>query len=88
MFLSTELSTPEFTMAPPIEGLKQVVYPNPLYIAWIAPITNALLPIGQALIYVWMALGLVSLIFRYRAGDERKRLQIRWLAWSFGSLPP
>jgi hypothetical protein len=33
---------------------------------------------------VSMCIALVSLVLRYRAGDERQRLQLRWLVWLLG----
>ncbi len=55
--------------------------PNPLYIP-------ALRGAGQmvylAAFLVGMVIALVTLALRYRSGDERLRLQIRWLAWLLG----
>ena len=55
--------------------------PNPLFIP-------ALKGIGQrmylAVFLMGMTVALVTLALRYRSGDERLRLQIRWLAWLLG----
>jgi len=52
--------------------------PNPLYIP-------ALEGTGRAIYLIIFVLGMVAalatLVLRYRAGDARTRLQIRWMAW-------
>jgi low affinity Fe/Cu permease len=55
--------------------------PNPLYIP---SLRGAGLMVYLAAFLVGMVIALVTLVLRYRSGDERLRLQIRWLAWLLG----
>jgi hypothetical protein len=62
---------------------KSTVVPNPLYISALAPL-KPLIDGAEMLLLAGVAvLILPSIIVRYRSGDERSRLQIRWLAWAF-----
>jgi hypothetical protein len=74
----------EFSLAPPIEGISLGRFTNPLYTSWTQPIWDSIRPIGQLGTVVLIVLGMLSLVFRYRAGNEHERLQIRWLTWCFG----
>jgi hypothetical protein len=53
--------------------------PNPLYIPSLRGVMVYLVTF-----LVGMVIALVTLVLRYRSGDERLRLQIRWLAWLLG----
>ena len=60
--------------------------PGPLFVATLALLRPVEDGAQMVLLLVVALLTLPSLVMRYRRGDVRTRLQIRWLAWTFGLL--
>jgi hypothetical protein len=58
--------------------------PNPLYLSALQPIqplVDSVVGLGDVAFVIIILLIIPSFIVRYRRGDVRTRLQIRWLAW-------
>jgi hypothetical protein len=70
-------------VALPAPGGISLVYPNPLAVRSLQPVTWLGTLNGLALLFPLLLAGaLVSLALRYRRGDQRLRQQMKWLAWS------
>ena len=68
-------------VALPAPGGISLVYPNPLAIRSLQPVTWLGTLSGLALVFPLLLAGaLVSLALRYRRGDQRLRQQMKWLA--------
>ena len=61
------------------DGASQIDVPNPLGILPGLPIWPFINPAGFAVSLGALAIGIASLIARYRAADDQTRLQVRWL---------
>jgi uncharacterized membrane protein YozB (DUF420 family) len=58
-------------------------YANPFYLPWLDWISIVRQSIGFPFTLLSLLIGVYSLWRRYRDGDARTRLQVRWLAWNF-----
>ena len=74
-------------VALPAPGGISLVYPNPLAIRSLQPVTWLGTLSGLALVFPLLLAGaLVSLALRYRRGDQRLRQQMKWLALVIGGV--
>jgi signal transduction histidine kinase len=68
-------------VALPAPGGISLAYPNPLAVGSLDPVTGLGTLSGLAPVFLLLlAPAVVSLVLRYRRGDQRLRLQMKWLA--------
>ena len=69
------------SVALPAPGGISLIYPNPLAVRALDPAARLGTLNGLAVVFLLLlALVVVSLVLRYRRGDQRLRLQMKWLA--------
>ena len=74
-------------VALPAPGGISLVYPNPLAVRSLQPVTWLGTRNGLALLFpVLLACALVSLALRYRRGDQRLRQQMKWLGLAIAGV--
>jgi signal transduction histidine kinase len=74
-------------VALPAPGGISLVYPNPLAIRSLQPVTWLGTQSGLALLFpVLLAGALISLALRYRRGDQRLRQQMKWLGLAIAGV--
>ena len=74
-------------VALPAPGGISLVYPNPLAIRSLQPVTWLGTLSGLALVFPLLLAGaLVSLALRYRRGDQRLRQQMKWLGLAIAAV--
>jgi signal transduction histidine kinase len=74
-------------VALPAPGGISLVYPNPLAVRSLQPVTWLGTQSGLALLFpVLLAGALVSLALRYRRGDQRLRQQMKWLGLAIAGV--
>ena len=75
------------TVALPAPGGISLIYPNPLAIRSLQPVTWLGTQSGLALLFPLLLAGaLVSLALRYRRGDQRLRQQMKWLGLAIAAV--
>jgi signal transduction histidine kinase len=77
-------------VALPAPGGVSLTFQNPLGVQSLGPVLSTVLIgtlNGLALLFiVFLAVAVVSLVVRYRAGDRELRLQIKWLAYTAAAV--
>src|SRR4051794_7547845 len=74
-------------VALPAVGGISLAYPNPLAVRSLRPVTWLGTPNALALVYpLILGAAVVSLVRRYRRGDQRLRQQMKWLALALAGL--
>ena len=74
-------------MALPAPGGISLVYPNPLAVRSLQPVTWLGTLNGLAVLFLLLLAGaLVSLALRYRRGDQRLRQQMKWLGLAIAGV--
>jgi hypothetical protein len=74
------------TVALPAPGGISLVYPNPLAVRFLRPVTWLGTLNGLALVFPLLLGALVSLALRYRRGGQRLRQQMKWLALAIAGV--
>lgn len=74
---AVSMLTPTFEVS--LDGVTTVHAPNPWSVAPDLPIWPIVPPLGLVTAIAALALGVTSLLVRYRAAEDVTRLQIRWL---------
>jgi signal transduction histidine kinase len=74
-------------VALPAVGGISLSYPNPLAVRWLRPVAWLGTVNGLALVFpLVLGAAVVSLVRRYRRGDQRLRQQLKWLALALAAM--